>query len=146
MTRRIAAALLFAVFALPAHAAGSASAAAHPPPGAQLVRLAWQRLVLHFAYPQNNIELVVRLDRQLDPRTGPRLESIVVSVGEQSYVVHDQSLQQIKLTDLGDMWTSYYVAGDGTKYVSLYIPEIGGMLAEIDILGMKQHRINVHPL
>ena len=143
--RALAAALTLAFFVPLAHAAGSFGVAA-PQNKGQLMRLAWQSLTMHFSFPQNSTEIVVRFERELNPLTGARLENIVISTGTQSYVVHDQSLQLIKLNDLGDMWTSLYVAADGTKYVSLYIPEIGGTMAEIDVLGMNHHRINMRRL
>lgn len=122
------------------------AATAAPQNNGQLARLGWQNLTLVFPFPQNHTSVVVRFERNLDMAAGAQLQDIVVSVGAQSYVVHDRGLALIKLDEAGDCWTSLYMAADNSKYVSLYIPEPGGMLAEIDILGMKSHRINIRSL
>ncbi len=111
---------------------------------AQLTRLTWQSLSLKYDNPQSRTELTVRFERKLDPLTGPHLESIVVEAGAQSYVVRGPSVQLIKADNAGAAWATLYVDRNGEKYVSLFIPEPGGTIAEVDVLAMKSYRINFH--
>ena len=136
--RGLASMVALALLALPAQAAPATQQ------GQQLMRLAWQNLTLKFDYPQNNTEVTVHLQRKVDPLSGPHLESIVVVAGTDSYVVRGPSLQLIKTDIVGDSWATLYVDAKGAKYVSFYIPELGGTLAEIDILAMKSYRVNFH--
>ncbi|GEM_PF-4762739 len=131
---------LASLLALALLAASSQPAPAQKP--GQLTRLTWQSLSLKYADPQNQAEVTIRFERRLDPLSGPRLESIVVMAGTQSYVVRGPSVQLIRADNAAAAWATLYVDRNGEKYVSLFIPEPGGAIAEVDVLAMKAYRIN----